>query len=207
MVVNVHNAGDTAASARRAAAARPSMIEVDLNWSNGHVVIAHTLLPGPLGLDTPRLGDAWSRTLGPGAVLLDVKSTSGGFVNALTPILRAHRDRPVYVSTPNAGGLRRLHAAAPWTRPLLSLTNHQQLRAFLDGRVRVPGLVGVSVKDSLLTRSAVHALRQRHLFILVYSVDDMARVNVLAEQGVRGITTDNLAIVRALTQPRLSPLR
>ena len=44
----------------------------------------------------------------------------------------------------------------------------------------------------LLTRAVVEALRQRGLLVQVYSGDQMARINPLAEWGVIGISTKKL---------------
>ena len=203
LLVNVHNAGDTTASARQAVAAGPSMIELDTSWTGSQVVVAHTLLSQPFRQDAPPLTDAWSRSQGPNAVLVDVKFRSHRGLDALAATLAQHRDRPVYLSTPNPEALGYLHHAAPWTRPLLSLTNQSQLDTLLRDQVHVDGLVGVSIKQSLLTRPVARHLHDRGLLMLAYSVNDLTRVDTLASWGVRAITTDSLPVVGALA-PRAS---
>lgn len=206
LMVNVHNAGDGASSARQAVAARPSMIELDSSWTGSRVVVAHTLMPQPFRQDAQPLDTAWSRSEGPGAVLIDVKFHSHRGLDALAATLAEHRDRPVYLSTPNAAALGYLHLAAPWTRPLLSITNRSELDALLQDRVHVDGLVGVSIKQGLLSRPTAHQLRDRGLLMLAYSVNDPARVETLASWGVQAITTDSLPIVAALAPQASIPV-
>ncbi len=206
MVVNVHNAGDTSHSAARAVAAHPSMIELDVSWDGEHLVVAHALLPAPLRQDATDLVTGWSRADGVSAVLIDAKTHSRAGTSHLVTFMRAHPNRSLYLSSPDPQVLDRVHSGDPRVHGLLSLNNSDQVEQLVSGDVAVPGLVGVSAADNLLTRPVVAALRHRGLFVLVYSVNDMHRVDTLAGWGVRGITTDNLAIVRALAAPTSRPV-
>ena len=202
MLVNMHNAADTTTSAAQAVAAHPSMIEFDVSWDGGQLVVAHTLLPAPFRQDATDLTQAWSRANGDGSVRIDATLQSSAAERQLVSILRQHRDRPIYVSTPDATVLRDVHGRAPWVHGLLSLNTGDQVEQLLGGDTTVPGLYGVSAADHLLTRPVVSALRRHGLFVLAYSVNDMPRIDMLAGWGVRGITTDNLAVVHALVTPR-----
>lgn len=198
MLVNVHNAGDTSSSAARAVAAHPSMLELDVSWDGEHLVVAHTLLPRPFRQDATDLVTAWSRANGVGAVLIDSKTYSRAGTTHLVTFMRAHPNRSLYVSSPDAQVLDRIHAGDPRVHGLLSLNNSAEVDQLTDGDSSVPGLIGVSVADHLLSQPVVADLRRQGLFVLAYSVNDMSRVDTLASWGVRGITTDNLAVVRAL---------
>lgn len=198
MLVNVHNAGDTSSSAAQAVATHPSMLELDVSWDGESLVVAHTLLPAPFRQDATDLATAWSRANGVTSVLIDSKTYSKAGTDHLVTLLRAHPNRSVFVSSPNPDVLARILAGDPRVHGLLSLNNSDQVESLISGDVRVPGLVGVSAADHLLTQPVVVSLRHKGLFVLAYSVNDMPRINTLAGWGVRGITTDNLAVVRVL---------
>lgn len=200
LLVNMHNAGDTAATARLAASAHPSMIEVDVSWNGSDLVVDHTLLPRPFTQHATELDDAWRRTTTAPDGFIDAKMRSDAGVDALIAFARAHRDRPLYVSTPDAAVLTQLHEGAPWVHTLLSVCTPTQLAKVLQGRAEVPGLYGYSANAKLLSRTVDTRLSAHHRFVLAYSVDDMARIRTLAAQGVRGITTDNCSIAEALTR-------
>lgn len=204
LVVNMHNAADTPASAREAATVKPSMIEADVSWNGHDLVVDHTLLPRPFTQRAVELDDAWARTTSAPYGLIDAKMRSAAGVNALVEFAHDHRQRPLYVSTPDAKVLAELHARAPWVRTLLSLCTPVQLERVLDGRTNPPGLYGFSVDQRLLTRHTVGRLTHGGRFVLAYSVDDMNRIRTLADWGVRGITTDNCAIARSLHRESIS---
>jgi hypothetical protein len=203
LLVNAHNAGDTAPTAARSRTAGASMLEIDVSWDGSQLLVAHSLLPAAIRPEAAALGSGWGRTRGFPSVLLDVKTHSPKALDALARFVILHHDRPISFSTPNLVSLNRLHAGAPHATTLLSLTTRAQVQRLLHGPRSIPWLTGVSAKDSLLTRQVVSALRSRGLHVQVYSVDSMARVDALAAWGATGVTTDNLAIMRTLAAPRI----
>ena len=58
---------------------------------------------------------------------------------------------------------------------------------------------GIAIADGLLNFSTVKALRQRHYWIQVWTVNSAERANELAAWGVNGITTDSLAMMDAMS--------
>ncbi len=199
LLVSAHNAGDTTSTARRAVAAHTGMVEIDVNWANGDLVAAHDLQPAFVPGDALELADSWTATKGAPAVLLDLKSNSRASVAAIDGFISSHPGRPVYLSAPDPATLAAAHGGAPWTIPLLSLTEQTQLDRFLAGGNQIPELAGVSINQRLLTRAVVDALRDRHLQVLAYSVDSMRRTNELAGWGVTAITTDSTTIMHSLS--------
>lgn len=198
LLVNAHNAGDTVPTTLQAVHARAAMVEIDVNWRNSELIAAHTLLPSFVPSEATDLGGSWAASRRAPATLLDLKSRSPLGLAAVAQLIKADPGRNTYLSTPSANALDTVHRAAPRTVALLSLTNQRQLQQFLTGRSRVPGLAGVSVNQRLLTRSLVDALRDQHLLVQAYTVDQVSRANQLANWGVTGITTNSLTIMRAL---------
>ncbi|MBS1847971.1 MAG: hypothetical protein JST73_06790, partial [Actinobacteria bacterium] len=141
----------------------------------------------------------WARTRAAQFGFIDAKFRSRAGVEALISFARRHRDRALFVSTPNARVLTEIHTGAPWVHTLLSVCNVGRMRSVLGGHVAVAGLYGFSVNQSLLDPTTTAGLVHRAPFVLAYSVDSMARVRNLSDWGVRGITTDSLPIARALS--------
>jgi len=206
LLVNAHNAGDTVPTALQAVHARAGMVEIDVNWRNSELVAAHTLLPSFLPGDARDLAGSWGTSGGAAATLLDLKSRSLRGLAAVAQLINSNPRRTTYVSTPDATALDAVHRAAPRAVPLLSLTNRQQLSQFLAGASRVPRLVGVSINQRLLTQPLIDTLRDRHLLVHAYTVNQMSRANQLAGWGVTGITTDSLTMMQTLAAgPAVAP--
>jgi glycerophosphoryl diester phosphodiesterase len=57
---------------------------------------------------------------------------------------------------------------------------------------------GVTIRHTLLDEDAARWLREQHLIVLAWTVNDLPRTNELVRYGVDAITTDNLAIMELL---------
>lgn len=202
LLVNAHNAGDRLMTAHRAAAAGPGMIEIDVTWADGVLSAAHQrpVAPAAASCRNETLAQAWQTVSNVPATLLDLKSNTPAAVEQVSVFLVRYRGpRRVYVSTPSLGALQRLQAVAPGTIRLLSVSTPVKLAQLLSAGPGWPMIDGVSIKESLLTRLTVRALRARNLLVQPYTVNRMSRINELAAWGITGVTTDDLTIARALT--------
>lgn len=200
LLVNAHNAGDTVPTALQAVRAHTGMVEIDVNWGGSELVAAHALVPGFIPGEAADLSGSWAASSGAPATLLDLKSRSRPGLAAVARLINADPGRTTYLSTPSANTLDTVHRAAPRTVALLSITNPRQLQQLLTGRSQVRGLAGVSINQRLLTRPLVDALRDQHLLVQAYTVDQVSRANQLAGWGVTGITTNSLTIMQALAE-------
>lgn len=210
ILVNAHNAGDRPNSAHRAAAAGAGMIEIDVTWAGGELYAAHQrpVAASVVGCGNETLARAWTAVSTVPATLLDLKSNTPAAVAQVSAFLaRAGGSRRVYISTPSQGALETLRATAPSAIRLLTVSTPMRLAQLLSSGPRWPMIEGVSLKESLVTRSTVRALRARNLLVQPYTVNRMSRINELAAWGVTGVTTDDLTIAHALASSRTSPPR
>ena len=122
-------------------------------------------------------------------VKLDLQRTDRGLLDDLVAFLEPRAgSRRVMISSRDPGALLYLH------RPFVGDAVHQlQSDAALQEAIG-----GVSVFQGLVDANLVTWVHRHKLQILAWTVNDSQRLNQLVRLHVNGITTANLAILRAL---------
>jgi glycerophosphoryl diester phosphodiesterase len=199
-----HNAGDGAPALDLALAHGADVIEIDVIAIDGRLYAAHD--PPPDWLPSvayrgPTLGDAWKRTDGARFVELDLKDSSAATVRLLASFLEKHGDeRRVLVAARDIHALETLRERSPHAFLLLSIGDARGLRAVRDDPEQTALVNGVTVRADLLDAATVAWFKDRGLFVVVWTVNDLAQLNDLSAAGVDAVTSDNLAILDALRQ-------
>jgi len=130
-----------------------------------------------------------------------VQQTDRGLLDSLVRFLDAQRPhRPVVVSTRDAGAIEYLRPRLSAAVTLLFSVPFPDAGAQLRGDRRLDHAVGgISVFQGLVDGDLVRWAHERHLLVLAWTVNDGERLNQLLHLGVDGITTGNLAVLRALS--------
>ncbi len=197
-----HNAGDELSTATEAAAYGADAIEIDVRSDGGGELFASHDAPLPFLEDVvfrgPSLQQAWDVAQLRGTVLLHLKEHSPAYLAHVRAFLLARPRRRVIIQTDDRGSLLWLQRRLPWTERLDLVLGRGQLDDLrTDARLRA-AIDGVSVRNRFVTPSLLAWLRRRRLTTFVWTVNDEQRMNQLLEQGVHGIITDRLDIVRLL---------
>jgi glycerophosphoryl diester phosphodiesterase len=108
------------------------------------------------------------------------------------------KSRRVMISSGDPGALLYLHSRLPDVTMLFSVNNPDAPRQLQSDPALRKAIGGVSVYQGLVDASLVAWVHQHKLLILAWTVNDGQRMNELVRLGVDGITTANLAILRAL---------
>jgi glycerophosphoryl diester phosphodiesterase len=194
-------------------AAGANAFEVDVQSSPDGIVVSHFLpLPRTRGWvqhDNWRV--RWGRADGRDRrltaqlaavpddtqILLDpkdpVRERRVALVDAIIETL-PDRDR-FLVSSGGVRDLERLREAG--FRTLRSIGDRATLRQVLDGRQLRQD--GVSVRHTLLDAAVVAALHEQVPLVVAWTVNGVGRAQQLRRDGVDGITTDRLAVLRSLS--------
>jgi len=206
-----HGAGNTAALANNAIAEQADFLEVDLWLHRGRFEARHerAVYPLPLLFEkwylrwAPRkpfgLTELLAEAAGRSRVFLDLKS--GGEQSAMLVRRAIDNASPgglrVAASAQQWRILRAIHAVAPEVETFYSIDVQAKLDLFLSVSERDKQPRGVSCRHSLLTAPIVQRLHDRGLWVVAWTVDDLARAESLAAWGVDGITTHRIAEFRA----------
>ena len=212
-LVIAHRAGNDPARARPELDAGADMVEADVWLDRGRVEVRHTKTMGPV----PLLWDRWS--LAPGwtprlllpqlldalpdniGLLLDLKGLDRNLGAAVLEALDASRYGGPVAACTRVWPLLAPLAARGEIALLYSAGNRRELRRLLERGTPTP-TAGVSVHRRLLDRETVRALRRIAPLVATWPVNDTRRLDALLDWGVGGITTDEVAIVRAAAQRR-----
>ena len=206
-----HGGGNTAALASNAIADRADFLEVDLWLHRGRFEARHerAVYPVPLLFEkwylrwAPRkpfgLTELLAEAAGRSRVFLDLKS--GGEESARLVRRAIDEAGPaglrIAASAQQWRILRAIHAIAPEVETFYSIDVQAKLDLFLSVSERDKQPKGVSCRHSLLTAPIVQRLHDRGLWVVAWTVDDLARAESLAAWGVDGITTHRIAEFRA----------
>jgi glycerophosphoryl diester phosphodiesterase len=198
-----HNAGnnlETLATAERYGA---DVIEIDVISARGQLVagrdqplpwLARQLFRGPT------LAEAWDRAAAAGMVKLDLKQNDRGFLNDLVAFLTPRaRSRRVMISSGDQGALLYLHSRLPDVTLLFSVSGPDAVHQLQSDPGLQEAIGGASVFQGLVDANLVTWAHRHKLLILAWTVNDSQRLNQLVRLGVDGITTANLAILKALS--------
>ncbi|HYI15187.1 MAG TPA: glycerophosphodiester phosphodiesterase [Thermomicrobiales bacterium] len=199
--VIAHNAGDDAETAQAALEHSADAVEIDVIMVGGRLYAAHATPPKLIGawlFRGPRLEDAWEIVANADAVALDLKDDSADYEDALVAFLDARPNEQVVLSSRNIDSLMRLKVRLPRAHMYLSVPNREQFDRLVVTHALAPQLDGVSMHHRFVDSEVMAVLKARDQRIIVWTVNDLTRVNELVRLGVDGITTDNLAILNLL---------
>lgn len=190
------------------------MLEADVWLYRGRIEVRHekTVRGLPLLWDrwklepglAPRLTlEALLAALGDGraGLLLDLKGKDPRLPDAIVGALRSSgASRPVAVCSQDWPLLERFRAH-PEISVLHSIGKRRRLRAFLDGRTPAGGH-GISINRKFLDAATLRRLRAMTPLLVTWAVADPYAAVRLAEAGVDGMITDDLAVVRDIARRR-----
>lgn len=200
-----HNAGndpDTTAAALRHGA---DAIEIDV------IIVDHVLAAGrPHGwrwladllFRGHTLAQAWRDAEPAKIIQLDLQDTDRELLDALIRFLhRAPAGPQVMVSTRDSAAIGYLRPRLPGTVTLLfSVPFPDAVTQIHTDPALVDAIGGITVFDGLVDIGLVGWAHHRNLLVLAWTVNDERSLNRLLRDGVDGITTDNLAILGALSR-------
>ena len=211
LITIAHRAGNSRVLLREALESGVDAVEADLRLDGGRLVARHNrrfpLLP--LYYDKwyarwrsePQLAlDEILELLEDRASLfVDIKSTS---TRALAMLLETLRRRQVVAETRISGTywhlLRRLHGDEPSLRLHYTIGDEESLDRFQRLLEGGESASGVSIHEALVDEALAARFQARGIEIVAYQVNQLARAQQLREWGVSGITSGDLALLRAL---------
>lgn len=197
-----HNAGDTLQAISRALSHGAQVIEMDIVSIGDELYAGHRKSTSRFGrwlFRGPRLIDTWTAT-GSAAVMLDLKEASARFHELLFGFLQAHGcDRKVLLVSGNATTLAMFQRRAPDVLRFYGASPGGRLSAFMQDDELVRMVDGLNLRHDLIDGAVAEWTRAHGLLLIAWTVNDPRRVADLIELGVDAITTDNLAIIEALT--------
>jgi glycerophosphoryl diester phosphodiesterase len=200
-----HNAGNNAATTQTALAYGADVIEIDVITARGVLVagrphgwrwLADRVFSGQ------SLARAWQHAAPAKIIKLDLQQTDRALLAALAEFL--HQTRPehaVLVSTRDPAAIEYLRPRLPASVRLLFTVAapdaEQLIRTDTDLRRAVAGL---SVFQGLVHPDLVRWAHEHRLLVVAWTVNDGGTLDRLLHAGVDGVTTANLAILRALSR-------
>jgi glycerophosphoryl diester phosphodiesterase len=147
----------------------------------------------------PTLAEAWDRATDADVVKLDLKQSDRGFLDEVIAFVAPRtKSRRVMIASGDRSALLSLHSRLPDVTMLFSVAWPDAVHQLQSDSALQKAIGGVSVFQGLVDANLVAWLHQHKLLILTWTVNDSQRFNELVRLGVDGITTANLAILRAL---------
>jgi hypothetical protein len=197
-----HNAGDNLGTLAKALRYGADVIEINVISARGQLMAGRNQPLPRLHRQLfrgPTLAEAWDHAAAADIVTLDLKQTDRGFLDDLVAFLtpRARSGR-VMISSGDQGALLYLHDRLPDVTLLFSMGWPDAVHQLQSDPALQQAIGGVSVFQGLVDANLVTWLHQHKLQIVAWTVNDSQRFNQLVRLGVDGITTDNLAILKAL---------
>ena len=197
-----HNAGNNLATLSAALRYGADVVEIDVISARGQPVAGREHWPRWLAgqlFQGPTLVQAWDHATAASIVKLDLQQTDRGLLDDLIAFLEPRAgSRRVMISSRDAGALLYLHRRLPDVTLLFSVAGPDAVHQLQSDRTLQEAIGGVSVSQGLVDANLVTWVHQHKLLILAWTIDDSQRFNQLVRLHVDGITTANLAILRAL---------
>src|SRR5215475_6324642 len=197
-----HNAGNNLGTLATALRYGADVIEIDVISARGRLVagrnqplpqLAHRVFRGP------SLAEAFDRAAAAHAVKLDLKQSDPEFLDELVAFLTPRvKSRRVMIASEDAGALENLHRRLPGATMLFTVNSPETLHQLQSDPALRNSIGGASVFQGLVDAGLVSWLHQHKLLVLAWTVNYSQRFNELVRLRVDGITTANLAILRAL---------
>jgi hypothetical protein len=197
-----HNAGNNLGTLARALRYGAGGIEIDVISARGRLMAGRDQ-PLPrlhrLVVRGPTLAAAWDRADAADVIKLDLKQADRGFLNDLVAFVAPRaKSRRVMIASGDRSALLYLHSRLPEVTMLFSIGWPDAVHQLQSDSGLQKAIGGVSVFQGLVDASLVAWLHQHKLLVVAWTVNDSQRFNELVRLGVDGITTANLAILRAL---------
>ncbi|HEY7430152.1 MAG TPA: glycerophosphodiester phosphodiesterase [Streptosporangiaceae bacterium] len=200
-----HNAGNNLGTLAKALRYGADVIEIDVISARGRLVAGREQpLPqlARLVFWGPTLSEAWDRAASADITKLDIKQSDRGFLDELIAFVAPRANsRRVMISSDDPGALRYLHSRLPDVTLLFSVNGPDAVHELQSDPALQQAIGGISVFQGLVDAGLVAWAHQHNLTILAWTVNDSQRFNQLVRLDVNGITTANLAILRALGPP------
>ena len=200
-----HNAGNNLGTLSTALRYGADVMEIDVISAHGQLVAGRSQPWGWLARQLfrgPTLVQAWDAAGAAGIVKLDLMQTDRGFLDDLVAFLAPRAgSRRVMISSRDSGTLLYLHGRLPDVTMLFSVAGPDAVHQLRSDPALQKAIGGVSVFHGLVDRNLVTWVHAHKLLILAWTVNDSEGFNQLVRLGVDGITTGNLAILRALGRP------
>ncbi|HZC64153.1 MAG TPA: glycerophosphodiester phosphodiesterase, partial [Streptosporangiaceae bacterium] len=197
-----HNAGNNLGTLAAALHYGADVIEIDVISARGQLVAGRDHWPPWLARQLfrgPTLMQAWDHAAGAGIVKLDLMQADRGFLDDLVAFLAQRAgSRRVMISSRDQDALLYLHSHLHDVTLLFSVASPDAVHQLKSDPALQKAIGGVSVFQGLVDANLVGWVHQHKLLILAWTVNDGQRLSQLVRLGVDGITTANLAILRAL---------
>jgi hypothetical protein len=197
-----HNAGNNLGTLATALRDGAGVIEIDVLAAHGQLVAGR---PQPLPwlaerlFRGPTLTEAWHDAAGADVTKLDLMQTDRSFLDEVAAFLAPRANsRRVLISSRDPGALLYLHRRLPGVTLLFSVAYPDAVHRLKTDHALQEAIGGASVFQGLVDANLVSWLHEHKLIILAWTVNDGQRFNQLVRLGVDGVTTANLAILRAL---------
>ena len=197
-----HNAGNNLGTLAAALRNGADVVEIDVISARGQLVAGRDHWPSWLAGQVfrgPTLVQAWDHAAPASIVKLDLQRTDRGLLDELVTFLDQRAgSRRVMISTRDASALLYLHRRLPDVTLLFSVAGPDAVHRLQSDTALQQAIGGVSAFQGLVDASLVSWVHEHKLLILAWTVNDGQRASQLVRLGVDGITTANLAILRAL---------
>ena len=199
-----HNAGNNLGTLSTALHYGADVMEIDVISARGTLSAGRDHWWGWLARQVfrgPTLVQAWDASAAAGTVKLDLMQTDRGFLDDLVAFLAPRAaSRRVMISSRDAGALLYLHSRLPDVTMLFSTAGPDAVHRLQSDSALQRAIGGVSAFQGVVDANLVTWVHAHRLVILAWTVNDSERFNQLVRLGVDGITTGNLAILRALAR-------
>ena len=197
-----HNAGNNPGTTATALRDGAGVIEIDVLSARGQLVagrpqpwrwLAERLFQGPT------LTEAWNQAAAAKVTKLDLMQTDRKFLGELVTFLSSRSSsRRVMISSRDPAALLYLHRRLPDVTLLFSVAFPDAVHQLQSDHALQDAIGGASVFQGLVDANLVTWMHQHKLIVVAWTVNEGQRFNELVRLGVDGITTANLAILRAL---------
>jgi glycerophosphoryl diester phosphodiesterase len=198
-----HNAGNNLGMLSTALHYGADVMETDVISARGQLVAGRDHWWGWLARQVfrgPTLVQAWDGAAAAGIIKLDLMQTDRGFLDDLAAFLAPRgASRHVMISSRDPGVLLYLRRRLPDVTMVFSMAGPDAVHQLKSDSALQRAIGGVSAFQGLVDSSLVTWVHAHRLVILAWTVNDSERFNQLVRLGVDGITTGNLAILRALS--------
>jgi len=199
-----HNAGNNLGTLSTALHYGADVMEIDVMSARGQLVAGRDHWWGWLARQVfrgPTLVQAWDDATDAEIIKLDLMQTDRGFLDDLAAFLAPRAgSRRVMISSRDPSALLYLHSRLPAVALLFSVAGPDAVHQLKSDSALQRAIGGVSVFQGLVDANLVTWVHAHRLEILTWTVNDSERFNQLVRLGVDGITTGNLAILRALSR-------
>jgi hypothetical protein len=194
-----HNVGDELITETDAVAYGVGAVEIDVRDIGGELSASHDQ-PLPfleeIAFRGPSLTRSWSVAALRDTVLLHFKDHSDDFVRRVAGFLARQPSRRLVIQTSRLSTLASVKRRIPRAERLLLVFTKAKLASLLAHPAVGDVADGLSVRESLVTPAVQRRVRGRGLRLFAWTVNDLPRVAQLIHNGVDGVMTENLDLMR-----------